>query len=336
MTMKTFTSGWAFQKPDQNYFKKFLHLNRIAIDGIVYPKKLLADIEGIPVLGFDDARIAITAADQVLDLSPNSEVREELDAFFKAQGIERVSVPDFIDRLIMQDQDDALSMPVAGIKASDIRQLKSRAVPDPFDAHFLDAESYETASKLDGIFRHSAWQRFLGFDRDETPGNVLFTTLMDLEARGLLTHLRVLDSPRVFLDAILKLHLHVPKATFTVSVSDEAFAALGGRAEFYRRSLGACSVPFDSDAARHDARAILLAGSVDPIVAAAASHAPLLSAMCFMPRSLIDYLALSDALGQRQSRILLRQPDTGAHNLLAAVLTPALFGAGHVAPVVSG
>ena len=334
MTMKTFTSGWAFQKPDQNYFKKFLHLNRIAIDGIVYPKKLLADIEAIPVLGFDDARAAIGAGDQVLDLSPNSEVRNELDAFFAAQGIERVSVPDFLDRLIMGDQADALSLPVAGIRASDIRHLKCRAAPDPFDAQFLDAESYETASTLDGIFRHSAWQRFIGFDRDDTPGEVLLNVLLDLHGRGLLTHLRVLDTPRVFLDAILTLQLHVPKATFTVSVSDAAFAALDGRAEFYRRSLGACIVPFDGAAAR-EPQAILLAGAIDPIVAAA-PHGPLLSAICFMPRSLIDYLALTDALGERQYRILLRQPDTAAHNLLAAVLTPALFGARPDVPAVSG
>ncbi|MEW7848191.1 hypothetical protein AB2N08_05765 [Massilia aurea] len=324
--MKTFTSGWAFQKPDQNYFKKFLHLNRIAIDGIVYPKKLLADIEAIPVLGFDDARVAITSDDQVLDLSTNSEVHTELDAFFAAQGIERVSIPDFLDRLIEQDRHDALSMPVAGIKASDIRNLKRAAAPGPFDPHFLDAESYETASKLDGIFRHSMWQRFIAFDRDDTPGNVLFHVLLDLQTRDLLEHLRVLDTPRVFLDAILKLRLHVPNAKLRIGVSDEAFADLRGRAEFYRRSLGDCLVPFGDAGASQDERTILLAGSIDPIVAAA-SHGRHLSAICFMPRSIVDYVALTTAFGERQYRLLLRQPDTGAHNLLAAVLTPALFGA---------
>jgi len=326
MTMKTFTSGWAFQKPDQNYFKKFLHLNRIAIDGIVYPKKLLADIEGIPVLGFDDAQVAITPADQVLDLSTNSEVRKELDAFFVAQGIERVSVPDFLDRLIAQDQHDALLLPVADIKASDIRYLKSAAAPGPFDTHFLDAESYETASKLDGIFRHSMWHQFIGFDRDDTPGNVLFNVLLDLHARDLLKHVRVLDTPRVFLDALLKLKLHVPKATVKVSVSDAAFTDLHGRAEFYRRSLGDCMVPFDGAGAAQPEHTMLLAGSIDPIMAAS-SHNPLLSAICFMPRSIVDYVALTNAFGERQYRLLLRQPDTGAHNLLAAIITPALFGA---------
>lgn len=334
MTMKTFTSGWVFQKPDQNYFKKFLHLNRIAIDGIVYPKKLLADIEGIPVFGFEDARAVITSDDQVLDLSPNSEVRTELDTFFEAQGIERVSVQDFLERLIMGDQQDALLLPVTGIKASDIRHLKCAPAPGPFDARFLDPESYETAEKLDSIFRHSAWQRFIEFDRDETPGNVLLNVLLDLQARGLLRHLRVLDTPRVFLDAILKLKLYVPKASLTVSVSDEAFAELGARAEFYRRSLVDCSVPFDGAEARHDKQAILLTGSIEPIVGAA-SHSPHLSAICFMPRSAIDYVALTDALGEREYRILLRQPDTVAHNLLAAILTPALFGLQGVMPAAS-
>ncbi len=189
MTMKTFTSGWAFQKPDQNYFKKFIRLNNIAIDGIVYPKKILADIEGIPVLGFDDAHDIIQPDDLVLDVSTNPDLRKELEPFFAAKDIDCVSVPDYLDRLLSADQHDALLLPVAGIKASDIRKLKSAPIPDRFDAHFLDAESYEVASKLDGIFRHSQWQRLVEFDRDDPTGNVLFNVLLDLHARGLLKHL---------------------------------------------------------------------------------------------------------------------------------------------------
>lgn len=321
MTTKLYASGWAFQKPDQNYFKKFLHLNRIAISGIVYPKRMLADIEGIPVLDFEDAPAAIGPGDCVIDISPNSEVRVALTAFFEAQGIERVSVPDFIDGMIADDGQDTLLLPVAGIQSRDIRHLQSLPVPDAFDAHFLDAESYEVAGRLDGIFRHSQWQRLVEFDRDNTLGNVLFDVLRDLQARGLLKHLTVLDTPRVFLDAILRLRLYGSTASFTVSLSDRAIDDLGARAEFYRRSLADCIVPF----ARRDGRSILLAGAPEPLMAANA-HSELLSGICLMPRSIIDYVGLKNALGEHQYRILLRQPDTAAHNLIAAVLTPALFG----------
>jgi hypothetical protein len=165
----------------------------------------------------------------------------------------------------------------------------------------------------------------IGFDRDDTPGNVLVGVLLDLNARGLLKHLSVLDTPRVFLDAILKLKFYDPKASFTVSVSDQAIEALGGRAEFYRRTLFDCLVPFDGGAESANNQSILLAGSTAPIVAAS-SRNPLLSAICFMPRSIIDYAAVKNALGDNQYRILLRQPDTAAQNLVAAILTPALFG----------
>jgi hypothetical protein len=217
-----------------------------------------------------------------------------------------------------------LRLPVAGMKTSDIRNLKSASVPSLFDAHFLDGESHDLAIKLDAIFRYSKWERLVEFDREDTPQNVLFGLLRDLHKRGLLKHLSVCDTPRVFLDAILKLRLDDATATFTVSVSDKAFEELGGRAEFYRRCLADCSVPFESAAAADD-QSILLSGSVDPVVSASARN-PLLSAICFMPRSIVDYVAVKNALGERQYRIMLRQPDTCAQNLLAAILTPALLG----------
>jgi hypothetical protein len=323
--MKTFAAGWSLQKPDQNYFKKFLRLNNISIDGIVYPKRIPSDIEGIPVLDFGEAHDIVKPDDIVIDLSANPQLQKELKAFFETKGIKLVSVADFLDRVITEDKHDALRLPVAGIEADDIRTLKCAPTPGPFDAHFFDPESYEVASKLDGIFRNSEWERLVEFDQDETPGNMIFSVLLDLHARGLLKHLNVLDTPRVFLDAILKLKLHDSKASFTVSLNDKSIEDLGGRFEFYRRSLADCIVSFDSGEVTRDNQSILLSGSIDPIVSAS-SRKPLLSAICFMPRSIMDYITVKNAIGEHQYRILLRQPDTMAHNLIAAVLTPALFG----------
>ncbi|WP_230019739.1 hypothetical protein [Massilia sp. Bi118] len=324
--MKIFTAGWSLQRPDHNYFKHFLRLNKnkVSIDGIVYPKKIPEDIEGIPVLGFDVAQNLVAPDDTVLDISSTPELKVELKAFFEGKGAKLLSVADFLDRLITEDQQDALRLPFAGIAASDIRKLKSAPPPSLFDQHFVDAESYEVASKLDTIFRNAEWNRMVEFDRDDTPGHVLFNVLLDLNARGLVKHLHVLDTPRVFLDAILKLRLHAPAASFTVSVSDAAFADLGGRAEFYRRSLADCLVPVDGSEASAG-QAIQLAGSAETLVAAGARK-PLQSAICFMPRSIMDTIAIRNAFGDRQYRVLLRQPDTTVENLLAAVLTPALFG----------
>lgn len=325
MTMKTFTAGWSLQKPEQNYFKKFLHINNISIDGIIYPKKIPKDIEGIPVLDFDDARDRVTPNDLVLDVGDNPELKAELDTFFTAKGIDRVGIPAYLDRLISEDQHDALQLPVAGMQSSDIRHLKSTPRHGRFDEHFLDAASYDVASRLDGIFRDSQWQKLVQFDLDDTPDLVLLDILLDLNKQGLVKQLRVHDTPRAFLDAILKLKLHDAKASFSVSVSEQAFAELGGRAEFYRRSLADCIVPFTGGGASTDPTSIMLTGSIDAIVAASA-QGPLPSAICFMPRSIIDYVAVKNAFGERQYRILLRQPDTMAQHLIAAILTPALFG----------
>jgi hypothetical protein len=322
--MKTFAAGWSLQKPHENYFKKFLRLNNIALAGIVYPKKVPDDIEGIPVLDFATAQDAVTPDDLVLDTAANFALQKEMQTFFGAKGIQLVSVPDYLDRLIADDRQDALQLPVEGIQSSDIRKLKESPAPSLFDQHFLDPESYQLASTLDGVFRHSEWHHLIGFDRDDTPDSVVFNVLLDLNKQGLLKHLIVLDTPRFFLDAILKLKHYDAKASFTVSVSDAAITDLGGRAEFYRRSLSDCLVPFVADEASRDGKAILLSGSAEPILSAGA-RSPL-SAICLMRRSIIDYVAVRNAFGERQYRILLRQPDTTASNLVAAILTPALYG----------
>jgi hypothetical protein len=323
--MKIFAAGWSLQKPHENYFKKFLRLNNIALAGIVYPKKVPDDIEGIPVLDFETAHDVVKPGDLVLDTAANPALQKDLNTFFEAKGVKLVSIPSFLDRLISDDQHDALQLPVEGIKPSDIRSLKGASAPGPFDEHFLDPESCRLASKLDSIFRNSEWQRLVEFDNDDTPDSAIFNVLLDLNARGLLKHLIVLDTPRLFLDAILKLKHYDSKASFTVGLSDNAVEDLGERFEFYRRSLSDCIVPFVADEAARDDKSILLTGSTDPVLAAS-SRNPLLSAICFMRRSIIDYVAVKNALGERQYRILLRQPDTTASNLVAAILTPALFG----------
>lgn len=320
--MRTFVSGWMFVKPDQNYFKRFIASNRIALAGIVYPKKLVPAIEGIPVLDFDDASAVIQPEDRVLDILANPELRVLLETFFDTRGVRRISVAEFLDELIMNDQHDALVLPLPNVKASDIRKLKCIPLPDGFDAHFFDSETYAVASSLDQVFRNSNWEQMLAFDQDNTPANALLTVLLDMHARSLVKHLHVLDTPRVFLDAILKLRLHDAKARFTVSVNDQAFAELGGRAEFYRRSLAECIVP--SDRAVLESRAFVMAGSPDTVLAEHAGRPPR-PAICFMPRSIIDYVGLKNALGEGQYKIQLRQPDTSVQNLLAVVLTPALF-----------
>jgi len=325
MTMKTYAAGWSLQKPHENYFKKFLRLNDIALDGIVYPSKVPDDIEGIPVLDFAAAQDAVTPADQVLDTAANPALQEALAAFFAAKGIRLLSVPHFLDRLIEADRQDALQLPVEGIKASDIRKLKSLPAPGPFEAHFHDPESYRLATILDGVFRHSEWHHLIGFDRDDTPDSVILNMLLDLNTQGLLKHLVVLDTPRLFLDAILKLKHHDAAAAFTVSVSDAAMADLGRRAEFYRRSLSDCLTPYLADAGARDERSLLLSGSAQAILPAGA-HGPRSSAICLMRRSIVDYVAVKEAFGESRYRILLRQPDTTASNLVAAILTPALFG----------
>jgi hypothetical protein len=327
MMTKIYAAGWVLQKPNQNFFKRFIHLNpSLSLSGIVYPKKVPDNIEGIPVFDFNSAREVIGSQDVVLDVSANPAIRKELQAFFEAKDIRLTAVEDFLDRAISADQQDALRLPFVGISTRDIRKLKETRAPNMADAHFLDFESHDVASKLDVIFRAAEWARLLEFDCDETPGNVLFNLMRDLQERGVLKHLSVQDTPQVFLNTILKIKLHYPDASFTIALSPNAVEELGARVEFYRRSLADCLVPFGEDDATRQKHTIVLSGSADPVIAASKGES-LQPAIFFMQRSIIDYAALREVAGDRQFRMLLRQPDTMPHNLIAAVLTPEVLGA---------
>jgi hypothetical protein len=321
--MNIYAAGWMLQKPDLNFFKKFLRLNKdCQLAGIIYPEKIPEDIEGIPVLDFKDGEQTIVQGDIVLDASANASMQKAFGKYFGARQIAVTSIPDYVGSLIADDHCDGLRLPFYGILSQDVQALKRTAAPTLVGDQFLDFESYDVASKLDNIFRRSEWGRLCEFDRDETPENVLFDIMRDLHSRGVIKHLSVLDSPVVFLNAILKVRLHDSKASFTVALSDHAVKELGHRLEFYQRCLADCLVPFTHSDAGQAEDAVLLSGSTDQVTSMLHS-AGTNSAIFFMRRSIIDYGRLKHLIGDRTHRVLLRQPDTEPSNLIAALLSPA-------------
>src|SRR5256885_6088549 len=54
--MQIYAAGWALQTPILNHFKRFLKINshHLKLSGIVYPKKIPSNIEGIPVFDFNE------------------------------------------------------------------------------------------------------------------------------------------------------------------------------------------------------------------------------------------------------------------------------------------
>lgn len=316
--MKIYAAGWALQSPALNSFKKFLRLNAITIEGIVYPKKVPDDLDGIPILDFDSIRSAILPGDVVLECHrpgvTDLRLSVQLKEFFDSLNIQTMGVSDFIISLINKDHENELKFPVPGLTSQNIKDLWSEKPFSFIDDSFADLESYAQGKQLDVIARTADWDQMLDFDQDDTPDNTLFNVIKDLYVRDICQSFCILDTPQPFLNALLKLKTQYPEADLPVEIIEAAVTDIGVNWEFYRRSLN-----LNIQTAENVKKVTYLAGSMDAIGHMLQHN--LINAIFFMQGSILDLRKLKRTLGTSPHRILLRQPDTMPAHLIAGLLT---------------
>lgn len=314
--MNIYCAGWALQSPALNYFKKFIVANSIKISGIIYPKKIPDDLDGIPVIDFESANNIISINDIVLDCHrpgiDNARLSSEFKNFFASLGIKTISTGDFIRSVINQDEENSLIFPAPLVTSKDIKLISNQPNLNFISNSFADLCSYDTACKLTEIIKSADWDRLLSFDNDETPENTLLKIITEIKSYGLPHNFRIIDNPQIFLNILLKLKTLNPSAEINVSLSSDAIAAMGVRYDFYRRILGC------TDVGSEGKDFIQLSGSLDSIVQK--SDFPDTPAIFFMKRSIIDFYNIEKYMGQKKYRILLRQVDTMPSNLIAALI----------------
>lgn len=318
--MRVFASGWALQSPALNFFKKFLRSNpHVSLAGIVYPSKIPEDIEGVPVLDFDDARRTITPDDIVLNCnrSPIGDLSlyHTLVEFFASIGIELTEVNNFVSSLVEEDAKNLLRFPVEGVTSSDIRALRDQPRFSFTRGRFFDPVSFETAIALDDMARAPDWDRMLVFDQEPSPEHALSEAIAALLRMGVAPRFRVIGEATIFLNALLQLRMTQPEATLAVELSEPAGHTLGPRLDFYCRSLGIAEIP----AVSGDTDAIFL-GDADSVISAFQANGIISPAVFFMRRSIFDYRMLQGLAGSTAYRIMLRQPDTSPGSLIAGLL----------------
>jgi len=316
--MRIYAAGWALQNPALNFFKQFLVLNAVQLSGIVYPRKIPDDLDGIPILDFEAARSELRVGDIVLECLrhdvDNTRLGIVLSEFFATLGIQTVGVTAFISSLIEQDQDDLLRFPVAGVTSTQLRALRDEPIPRLIEDGFADLRSHQVATRLDAIARSYDWDQMLAFDQDQTPESELHAVVAELHAYGVLQRVHVLDTPLPFLEALLALKIQAPESEVVVELGPAAAQALGPQLEFYRRSLGCLQV------AEASAGVTYWSGSADAIASVLRPGQMSAPAVFFMRRSILDMGTIRRASGARPYRIMLRQPDTSPSNLIAALL----------------
>ncbi|WIH06646.1 hypothetical protein KHF85_09785 [Xanthomonas translucens pv. graminis] len=316
--MRIYAAGWALQSPALNFFKRFLVLNAIQLSGIVYPRQIPDDLDGIPVLDFETARSELHVGDVVLECHrpgvDDQRMGTALSEFFATLRIQTVGVAAFISSLIEQDQGDLLRFPVAGVTSTHLRGLRDEPLPRLIEDGFVDLRSHQVATRLDAIARSCDWDQMLAFDQDQTPEEELHVVVAELHAYGMLQRVHVLDTPLPFLEALLALKVQAPESELVVELAAAAAQALGPQLEFYRRSLGCLQV------AEASAGVTYLSGSADAIARVMRPGHMSAPAVFFMRRSILDIGTIRRASGAQPYRIMLRQPDTSPGNLIAALL----------------
>lgn len=314
--MNIYCAGWALQNPALNYFKKFIVSNSIKISGIIYPKKVPDNLDGIPILDFESAKKIINTNDIVLDCHrpgiDTAKLNLELKNFFESLNIKTISTADFINSLISKDEENSLVFPVPLVTSQDIKLVSNQPNLKFVSNCFADLISYQTACKLTEIFKVSDWDKLISFDKDETPENTLLNIVAEISSYGIPRDFLIIDNPQIFLNVLLKLKTLNPSIDIKISLTAEAIASMGSHYDFYRLILGCTEAP------EEEKNCIQLAGSLDSITKK--SDFPATSAIFFMKRSIIDFYNIDKNLNQKNHRILLRQVDTTPSNLIAALI----------------
>lgn len=315
--MKIYATGWALQTPALNFFKKFLRLNGITISGIIYPKQVPEHLDDIPVLDFTEARKIILPEDLILDCHrpgvEDRKLRTAFNEFLDSLAMTTTSVTEYLHSLIKNDHNCDLQLPVAGVTSQDIRNLWLEQPLNYIQDQFADLKSCQVATILDEIARNADWDRMLSFDQDETADSTLFEVLKELYDYGFCQSFFIADTPRIFLNALLKLKTAYPEAELSIKINPIAVKQSEHHFEFYQRCL---NLVIDENAGN----ATHLSGSADVIVSRLKESARPLNAIFFMQRSILDFRRIRNASGNSPYRLILRQADTAPTNLICALI----------------
>jgi hypothetical protein len=318
--MKIYAAGWALQNPALNYFKKFLLLNKIAISGIIYPKKIPDDLDGIPVLDFESAIKVLTPKDKIIlthrPAESNHSLTLDFEIFLNHLDVKIITISDYIYSLINLDIENKLRFPIADVYSKDIRALQNEPMVSIFDESFADIETFRLAKQLYKISKDSAWDELVEYDQNNTVDQVLYSLIKELYDLGMGRRFFILDTPVIFLNSLLKFKELNLTEVLNIELSPSATLELGCRLEFYKRSLSIIQLDDGDDHITY------LSSSTNNVIKELKRVGIPSSAIFFMSRSIFDYFEFLKSLQPARHKIILRQPDTNFNNLLALFISP--------------
>lgn len=322
--MQIYAAGWCLQSPAINYFKKFLKINasRVFLKGIIYPKKIPASIEEIPVLDFDEfIDLPATHSSKIIEchLPDNKTLSEDFHQYFTKIGLTVVKISDFCNQIVDNDLENKWILPFNGISTSDIRRIRKIDPPSFLAENFFDTKSSDIFQALDNALRHSRWDSMMSFDKGETLDEALLESLLLMQKAVGPHNYRILEAPQIFLNALLKLKHRPDHHAFKIIMTRDKSALLGEQLAFYQKCFKNDLVIEEYESPNLGGT-IYLSNTATPILQRASNDLTMRNAIFIMRRSIIDHHTLIHSSGHRKFRIALRQPDTQYQHLVASFI----------------
>ncbi|ABX33254.1 hypothetical protein Daci_0608 [Delftia acidovorans SPH-1] len=322
--MQIYAAGWALQTPILNHFKRFLKINshHLKLSGIVYPKKIPSNIEGIPVFDFNEVLERIDPSTIFIEcyLPSNQELSKDFSNFFQKNNINSQKISEFLRTIIEKDSQELISTPFKHISATDIRSLHKFTPPSFISGNFLDPESYTTANTLHSIFHNSKWDALMEFDNDNSLGQFLINSLSFVQKTRFPKNYQIINSPILFLDSLIKIRQLNDSESFNIIINSTVADQLGNSLEFYK-NIFQNHLTIANQPAENSESTAYLSNSTSFMYQRIKSNLQTSTAVMLMQRSIIDYHNLAQALEGQNFRISLRQVDTQPEHLISTLFS---------------
>lgn len=319
--VRVFAAGWTFKLVQLYFLKKLIAGNSfIRFSGIVYPRRKISAVEGVPILEPEEFLAEYRKGDILVDASFDKSIRDSLNEIFSGHGIDVVELESFLKDTAQLDVLNEVIWPIQGLDSETLRTAAGFSTPSFFGGdRYHDRQSYEIAKNLVDIFTHFRWHEIFRYDEDDTVQHALATVFVELLSDCTSLNFVLLDSPTLFLDAIVSFKRDFPDVEVSLHMNKTGDPYLANQKEYCEQLFGE-----NLHQVSYLDRTLKLDNAVY-LCARPAEYAALLRTELFvatiavLTRSIFDLQPFRAIRNDRNYSLLLRQPNSNLDNLIAAL-----------------
>ena len=320
-SVRVFAAGWTFQIAQLDFLKKLIARNDfIQLCGILFPQRKISTVDGVPILEPAEFLAQYRKGDIVVNASFNKSVRGALSDFFTGHSIDVVEMETFLKDTAHRDMSNEVVWPLQGVDSGTLRSAAGFSALTFFGGdRYYDRPSFDLAKDLVDIFTHFRWHDIYRYDEDDTVQHALATVFAELLHHRAGLNFVLLDSPTLFLDAIVTFKRDFPDLDISLHLNKTGDKYLANRKDYCEQLFGGKLHQlshWDKTLQLHNT-VYLCAQPAE--YAALLRAAPFVATIAVLARSVFDLETVRAIRNARDYSLLLRQPNSNPGNLIAAL-----------------